>query len=168
LGLYVDGFVYFLEDLAVKAKFQQLLNDLILVELMGTVEWCLGMHIQWLVTPDKVQVHLSQTGFAAHLVEENNVHVHNVTPNATPYCSHLPINAIPESDEDDQCPTFQKCKQKYQSVVGLIGWLAQNTRLDLVTSHSFLSAYCNKPSCSHWNGDLYVLHYIPSSVDYGI
>ncbi len=66
--------------------------------------------------------------------------MHNVTPNSTPYCSGLPINAIPESDKDDQCPTFQECKQKYQSVVGLIGWLAQNTRPDLVTSHSFRSA----------------------------
>jgi hypothetical protein len=50
----------------------------------------------------------------------------NVTPNTTPHHLGLSINAIPESDEDDQCPTFQECKQKYQSMVGLIGWLAHN------------------------------------------
>jgi hypothetical protein len=68
---------------------------------MGKVEWFLGTHFQWLATPNKVQVHLSQTSFAAHLVEENNVHMCNVTPNATPYCSGLPIDAIPESNKDD-------------------------------------------------------------------
>jgi hypothetical protein len=82
-----------LEDLTVIAKFQQLLNDLISVELMGTVKWFLGTHFQWLVTLDEVQVLLSQCGFAAHLVEENNFHMHNVTPNATPYHLGLPINA---------------------------------------------------------------------------
>jgi hypothetical protein len=114
LGLYLNDFVYFLEDSAVKAKFQQLLNDLILVEFMGTVKWFLGMHFQWSVTPNEVQVHLSQTSFAAHLVEEYNVHMCHITLNATPYCSGLPIDAISESDEDDQCTTFQERKQKYQ------------------------------------------------------
>jgi hypothetical protein len=70
------------------------------------VKWFLGTHFQWLVTPDKVQVHLSQTGFAAHLVEKNNIRMCDVTPDATPYHSDFPINAIPESDEDYQCPTF--------------------------------------------------------------
>jgi hypothetical protein len=107
LGLYVDDFVNFLEDLAVEAKFQQPLNELILVEFMGTVKLSLSTHFQWLITPNKVQVHLSQTIFVAHLVEENNVHMSNITLNATPYCSGLPINTIPESDKDDQCPTFK-------------------------------------------------------------
>jgi hypothetical protein len=52
-------------------------------------------------------------------------------------------------------------------VVGSIGWLAQSTRPDLSPSHSFLSSYNNKPSKSHWNAALYVLHYIHSTIDYG-
>ena len=44
-GLYADGFVYhFSEDSALKAKFQQLLKDLISVDFMGTVKWFLGTH----------------------------------------------------------------------------------------------------------------------------
>ena len=64
-------------------------------------------------------------------------------------------------------PTFAERKQKYQSIVGSIGWLAQSTRPDLAPSHSFLSAYCNKLSQSHLNAALYVLHYIHSTIDYG-
>jgi hypothetical protein len=78
---------------------------------MGTVKWLLGTHFQWLITTDKFHVHLSQTGFTAHLVKENNVHIRNITPDATPYPLGLPINLVPESDEDEQCPTFKECKK---------------------------------------------------------
>ena len=146
LGLYVDDFVFFSEDPAVEAKFQRLLQAEATVDFMGTVEWFLGTHFQWMVTPDLVQVHLSQTGFASHLVESNNIHLRNITHDATPYRSGLPIDACPESDEDETSQTFLDRKKKYQSIVGSIGWLAQSTRPDLAPSHSFLSAYINKPS----------------------
>jgi hypothetical protein len=167
LGLYVDDFVYFSADPAVEAKLERLLQQHSMVKYMGTVEWFLGTHFQWLVTPDAVKVHLSQSGFASHLVEDNDIHLCNITPDATPYCSGLPIDACPESDEDEMHPTFAERKRKYQSILGSIGWLAQSTRPDLAPSHSFLSAYCNKPSQSHLNAALYVLYYIHSTIDYG-
>jgi hypothetical protein len=143
-------------------------QDLLAVEFMGMVEWFLGTHFQWLLTPDRVKVHVSQTRFATHLVEENNIHLQIVTPDATPYCSGLPINAMPESDKDEESPRFQEHKQKYQSVVGSIGWLAQNTHLDLAPLHSFLSTHSNKSSRSHWNAALYMLHYVHLTINYGI
>jgi hypothetical protein len=167
LGIYVDDFVYFSTNPAVEAKFQQLLKKYITVNFMGAVEWFLGTHLQWMVTPDEVKVLLSQIGFELHLVEDNNIYLCNITPDATPYRSGLPINACPESDEDEESPTFIQCKQNYQSIVGSIGWLTQTTRPDLAPSHSFLSAYSNKPSCSHLNAALYVLHYIHSTINYG-
>ncbi len=168
LGLYVDDFVYFSTDPMVEAKFERLLQQRSTVEYMGTVEWFLVTHFQWSVTPDTVRVHLSQTGFASHLIEDNNIHLRNITPDATPHCSGLPIDACPESGEDTTHPTFVERKRKYQSIVGSIGWLAQSTRPDLAPSYSFLSSYCNKPSRSHLNAALYVLHYIHSTNDYGM
>jgi hypothetical protein len=136
---------------------------------MGTVEWFLGTHFQWLVNPSGVKVHLSQTGFESHLVEENDTHLRHITPDATPYRSGLPIDACPESDKDEMNPTFLEQKRKYQSIVGSIGWLAQSARPNLAPSHSFLSAYCNKLSRSHLNVALYlyVLHCIHSTIHYG-
>jgi hypothetical protein len=168
LGIYVDDFVYFSADPAVEAKFERFLKEQATVDFMGTVEWFLGTHFQWMVTPEFVQVHLSQTGFASHLVEENNIHLRNITPDATPYHSKLPIDACPESDEDKKSATFLERKRKYQSIVGSIGWLAQTTQPDLSPSHSFLSSYINKPSRSHLNAALYILHYIHSMIDYGL
>jgi hypothetical protein len=167
LGIYLDNFVYFSKNPEVKRQFKQLLANLVTVEFMGNVDWFLGTHFQWSCTDDEVSVHLSQTGFEAHLVEDNNVHTCNITPNATPYCSGLPVNACPESDKADDCLALIKCKRRYQSVGGSIGWLAQSTRPDLAHTHSFLSAYNNKPSKSHWNAALYALHYIHSTINYG-
>jgi hypothetical protein len=106
-----------------------------------------------------VKVHLSQTGFASHLVEDNNVHHRNITLGAS-------IAAYPKSNKDEESPTFLEKRYKYQSIVDSIGWLAQSTRSDLAPSHSFLPAYKNKPSQSHLNAALYVLHYIHSTINY--
>ena len=65
-----------------------------------------GTHFQWLVNPSGVKVHLSQTGFTSHLVEENDIHLRHIMPDATPYWSGLSIDACPESDEDKTNPTF--------------------------------------------------------------
>jgi hypothetical protein len=164
----MDDSTYFLEDPKVEQVFESLLSLLITVNFMGTVEWFLGTHFQWNKLDKEVSVYLSQTGFAAHLVKDNNTHLHNMTPDATQYHSCLPINAIPESNEDKHFPAFIERKRKYQSVVSLIGWLAGSTQPDLAVAHSFLSTYNNKPSWSHWNAALYVLHYIHYTIACGI
>jgi hypothetical protein len=110
LGLYVDDFIYFSDNPNVEQLFEQLLSSLITVDFMGIVEWFLGTHFQWNKTNNEVSFHLSLTGFAAHLVKDNNAHLRSITPDATPYCSGLLINAIPESDEDKNCPMFVECK----------------------------------------------------------
>jgi hypothetical protein len=145
LGLYVDDFVYFSEDPPIKQKNLALLLPLITVEFMGTVEWFLGTHFQWLASNNIVLVHLSQTGFAMHLIKDNNIQTWNVTLDVTPYSSGLPINAISKPDKPHNCPALIKRKRKYQSMVGSIGWLAQSTCPDLAPTHSFLYAYCNRP-----------------------
>jgi hypothetical protein len=50
---------YFSVDPAVEEKFQRVLKELVTVHFMGTVEWFLGTHFQWMITPEIVTVHLS-------------------------------------------------------------------------------------------------------------
>ena len=87
LGLYVNDFVYFSEDPAVEALFCRLLSERCNVDFMGVVEWFLGIHFAWRITPTFVLVHLNQSGFAANLVESFFQDSRNVTPTATPYRS---------------------------------------------------------------------------------
>jgi hypothetical protein len=127
LSLYVDDFIYLLEGPKIKRHFNFSLSLFITVDFMGTVEWFLGTYFQLNKLDNKVSVHLSQTGFVAHLVEDKNTHLCNITPDTTLYYSGLPIDAIPESDNDNNSPAFIECKRKYQSVVGSIGLLASST-----------------------------------------
>ena len=168
LGLYVDDFVYFSVDPAMEALFCRLLSERCKVDFMGIVNWFLGVHFSWRVTHSTVSVHLSQAGFASHLVDSFHLSDRNQTSTATPYRSGIPINAIAESTETDDSPALRRRKEDYQSLIGSIGWLAHSTRPDLITAHSFLASYSNKPSSGHMKAALYALHYIHSTFDYGI
>lgn len=143
----MDDFVYFLEDPEIERPFEQLLAWHATSDFMGMVDWFLGTHFQWSCYNGDVSVHPRQTavGCAAHLVEDNAVQERNITPDATPYRSGLPINACPESDEAKDRPALLERKKQYQSVVGLIGWLALSTRPDLAPTHSCLPTTTGPP-----------------------
>ena len=50
IGLSVDDFVYFSEDLEVESLFERLLQDHVKVDFMGLIEWFLGIHFSWCFT----------------------------------------------------------------------------------------------------------------------
>jgi hypothetical protein len=71
---------------------------------MGIVEWFLGVHFSWRITPLNVSVHVNQPGFAAILVESFFQESRDPTPTAMSYCSGIPIDAIAPSTDDDDSP----------------------------------------------------------------
>jgi hypothetical protein len=168
LGLYVDDFVYFSKDSEVETLFERLLQDRVKVDFIGLVEWFLGIHFSWRFTPSKVDVHLSQTGFAANLVEQFCRDSWEPTPTATPYCLGVPIDSIASSSNDDDSPSQLRWTEAYQSFIGSIGWLATATHPDLTPVHSFLLSYNSKPSTGHMKVALHALHYIHSTHNCGI
>jgi hypothetical protein len=104
LGLYVDDFVYFMEDPAVEALFCCLLAEHSKVDFIGVVEWFLGIHSSWKITPSLVSVHLNQSGFASSLVESFFPESCDPTPTATPYRAGVPVDSIAPSQDDDSLP----------------------------------------------------------------
>jgi hypothetical protein len=98
---------------------------------MGIVEWFLGVHFSWRITPSSVAVHLNQSGFASNLVESFFGDTRNPTPTATPYRNGVPIDSIAPSTDADDSPAQIRRKEAYQSLIGSIGWLAHTTRPDL-------------------------------------
>jgi hypothetical protein len=135
---------------------------------MGIVNWFLGVHFSWQITPSAITVHLNESSFASNLVESFHLSDRNQTPTATPYCSRILIDGVTPSSEDVNCPALKCQKEAYQSLIGSIGWLAHLTHPDLLTVHSFLASYSNKPSTGHMKAALHALHYIHSTHDYGI
>jgi hypothetical protein len=135
---------------------------------MGIVNWFLGVHFSWQLTPLTVTIHLNRSGFATNLVKSFHLSDRNQTLTATPYRSGIPIDAVAASDEAGNSLALKHCKEAYQSLIGSIGWLAHSTCPDLITVHSFLASYSNKPSTGHMKAALHALHYIHSTHNYGI
>jgi hypothetical protein len=135
---------------------------------MGIVNWFLGVHFSWRITPLAVTVHLNQSGFASNLVESFHLSDRYQTPTVTPYCSGIPIDAMSPYSEDNKSLALKHQKDTYQSLLGSTGWLAHSTRPDLITVHSFFASYSNKPSTGHMKAALHALHYIHSTHDYRI
>ena len=160
--------MYYSPDDSVETKFQEILSNLIAVDFMGVVEWFLGTHFSWSLTPSTVKVHMNQAGFAANLAERFQVDSKTPSPTITPYRSGIPIDAIADSTNETHSTAQQRRSEAYMSLVGSIGWLAQCTRPDIAPVHSFLSSYNNKPSPGHMKAALHALHYIHSTHDYGI
>jgi hypothetical protein len=107
LGLYVDDFVYFSKDPAIEALFCCLLAKWCKVNLMGIMNWFLGVRFSWQITPSTVTVHLNQSGFASNLVESFSLSNRCQTPTATPYLSGVPIDSVASSYEDDDSPALK-------------------------------------------------------------
>jgi hypothetical protein len=121
LGLYVDAFVYFLKDPAVEALFCCLLAEWCKVNFMGIVNWFLGLHFSWRITPLAVTVHLNQSSLAFNLVESFSLSNRSQTPTATPYRSGVPIDSEALSSDDNDSPALKRWKKAYQSLIGSIG-----------------------------------------------
>jgi hypothetical protein len=136
------------------------------VDFMGLDEWFLGIHFSWRFFHSKVDVHSSQTGFTANLVEQFCCDLWEPTPTATPYCLGVPIDSIASSSDNDNSPSHLSWTEAYQSLIGSIRWLATATCPDLTPVHSFLSSYNSKPSTGHMKATLHALHYIHSTHNY--
>jgi hypothetical protein len=149
IGLYVDDFVFYTKDKAHEQAFQSELAKHIAVDWMGNVDFFLGTAFTWTQLDDgNISVHLSQATFTEHLAHRFSVDTMNKTPNMTPYRSGLPIDSIQPSTPDD--PDLARRRKVYQSIVGSINWLANNTRPDFAPVLTFLASYMQLPSHQHY------------------
>ncbi len=110
LGLYEDNCVYFSEVPAVESLFCRLLAKHCKLDIMGIVEWFLGIHFSWGLTSSLVAVHPNQSRFASNLVESFFCDSRDPTPTATSYWSGIPIDAIAPSMKEDNSPALKQCK----------------------------------------------------------
>ena len=123
---------------------------------------------------NKVSVHMNQAAFVSNLVRRFVMHTKHPsptptpTPTGTPYRSVIHINSIPDATVDDNSPVQTRYIEAYQSLVGSLGWLANNTRLDISTVHFFLFSYTHIPSLDHIKAALYALYYVHLMHNYGI
>ena len=98
LGLYVDDFVYFSQDLSVEKTFEENFAKLTTVDFMGKATFFLGIKFTWLHDNSKVSVHLSQRAFFKALLNQFSFPPESTSFKVTPYRSGHPVDAIPDTD----------------------------------------------------------------------
>ena len=96
--------MYFSPNNAVEQTFQGILSWLLKVESMGILEWFLGIHFEWRLSTNGVDVYMNQAGFVSNLVKHFDIHTKASTPTVTSYRSGIPINFIPDATVDDDPP----------------------------------------------------------------
>jgi hypothetical protein len=159
LGLYMDDFVNFSEDLAVEDLFCHLLGERCKVDFMGFVEWFLGVHF--------LVAHLLIGWFCPHesiglcfQLHQKLFFVRHAMKNPLQPCTGLVFlgDSIAPSTNAYNFPAQLRQTQAYQSLIGSIGWLATTTQSDLTAIHFFLSSYSTKPAVGHMSTSLYSLN----------
>ncbi len=100
------------------------------------------------------------------MIESLNLDSASISPFTSPYCSGLPVDAIPHEEmSSSDCDSL--CLH-YQSVVGSLNWLAHTTHPDLSTIVSLSAQHQSKPSPGHLDAACYVVRYLANTKTLGI
>ena len=116
LGLYFNDLVFFSTCDAVEAKFQQILSPLTTIDFMGVLEWFISIHFSWRLYNGDVDIHMNQSGLSQNLIKFFDLQHPSQTPNATPYRSGMPIDAIDAitaADLEDKSPAQKQRTAAY-------------------------------------------------------
>ncbi|KNZ49377.1 hypothetical protein VP01_5057g1 [Puccinia sorghi] len=106
------------------------------------------------------RIFLSQPKHIAHGLEE--LGLTNCKPSSTPLTPNLQLREA--SDEDHE--KFKKLNINYRSAIGLMNYIASNTRPDLSFAVSSLARYSVKPGISHWKEVKKTWQYIRRTRDF--
>ncbi|KNZ53006.1 hypothetical protein VP01_3372g1 [Puccinia sorghi] len=87
---------------------------------------------------------LSQPKHINHGLEE--LGLTECKPSSTPLTPNLKLREATDEDHEK----FKKLNINYRSAIGLLNYIASNTRLDLSFAVSSLARYSVKPGWSHW------------------
>ena len=96
------------------------------VDFMGDAEWFLGLQFSWhFSSSGELSCCISQEGYIQSIVSELGLTHANTCPTMTPFCSGLPVDAIPhvKLSDTDRAPVIDKMR----SWLGMLNWLCQGT-----------------------------------------
>ena len=167
VGLYVDDFFFYSSDPAQEVIFKNLLQEHILVDFMGYVNYFLWTAFTWLHHKDgNISVQLCQSAFTSFTAHRFSVQSANKVPNITPYRFGFPIDSIPPVDPLD--PDLNRRQQVYPIIIGCIKWLVTCTRPDIAPVLTFLALYSNSPYPQHYKAAVHAIKYLTSINEYGV
>jgi transposase InsO family protein len=164
--VYVDDLIVAYSDKSILNEFKAALVDKIGIKDIGTLTYCLGMHVQ---QDSDFSVTISQAGFVSDLLARTGFDTGNVHSPLTPCPPNKTLN-------ERMCPQTEEEKKEmertpfntYRSIVGSLMYLTGATRPDIGFAVNLLARYVSNPGKEHWDRLTYLLRYLAGCPDLGI
>ncbi|UYV61181.1 hypothetical protein LAZ67_1003719 [Cordylochernes scorpioides] len=146
-------------------KFSQVLHDCGLKKLKSDpclFKWknvtCKGMFLGIKIIQDKEGISLQQSHYVQQILQKYGMENCKEVP--TPGSKEINLD---NHIEDDNCE-----QHTYQEALGMLMFLAVNTRPDIAYITSKLSQYSRQPKQMHWTAIKRVMRYLRGTIDLGV
>lgn len=138
LGLYVDNFIYFPEDILVESTFESKLAPILNVYFTGPPQHFLDLKMECNTNEHGKQIiFINQQAFIEDLIIQLNLDDDVTGRKLSPYRSGNPINKIPS--RNDLLPSVKfKSEEILRHIVVFFNWLTMKTRPDIATITNLL------------------------------
>lgn len=158
--IYVDDFIIFSNNLAMKENFKSYLNQVFKMKDMGSAQYCLGIKIDRYIKKGKL--FLSQKQYILDVLSK--FEMTECKPVQRPMEIGLKLTKTQSSQSEEEKEYMKTVP--YRELVGCLMYLAQITRPDIYHVVHKLSQYNTNPSKTHWLCAKRVLRYLKGTMDY--
>ncbi|UYV71423.1 K02A2.6-like, partial [Cordylochernes scorpioides] len=154
VGIYVDDFITVSDSEDTSNRFINKLRHHLEIKNVT----CKGMFLGIMIIQDKEGISLQQSHYVQQILQKYGMKNCKEVP--TPGSKEINLDNHIEDDNCDQ--------HTYQEALGMLMFLAVNTRPDIAYITSKLSQYSRQPKQMHWTAIKRVMRYLRGTIDLGV
>ncbi|UYV67436.1 hypothetical protein LAZ67_5000602 [Cordylochernes scorpioides] len=154
VGIYVDDFITVSDSEDTSNRFINKLRHHLEIKDVT----CKGMFLGIKIIQDKEGISLQQSHYVQQILQKYGMENCKEVP--TPGSKEINLD---NHIEDDNCE-----QHTYQEALGMLMFLAVNTRPDIAYITSKLSQYSRQPKQMHWTAIKRVMRYLRGTIDLGV
>ncbi|UYV65758.1 hypothetical protein LAZ67_3005352 [Cordylochernes scorpioides] len=154
VGIYVDDFITVSDSEDTSNRFINKLRHHLEIKDVT----CKGMFLGIKIIQDKEGISLQQSHYVQQILQKYGMENCKEVP--TPGSKEINLDNHIEDDNCDQ--------HTYQEALGMLMFLAVNTRPDIAYITSKLSQYSKQPKQMHWTAIKRVMRYLRGTIDLGV
>ncbi|UYV77880.1 hypothetical protein LAZ67_15002657 [Cordylochernes scorpioides] len=154
VGIYVDDFITVSDSEDTSNRFINKLRHHLEIKDVT----CKGMFLGIKIIQDKEGISLQQSHYVQQILQKYGMENCKEVP--TPGSKEINLD---NHIEDDNCE-----QHTYQEALGMLMFLAVNTRPDIAYITSKLSQYSKQPKQMHWTAIKRVMRYLRGTIDLGV
>lgn len=158
--IYVDDFLLFSNDQALKKKLKEFLNYYFKMKDLGEAKLCLGLRI----TRDRSngRLYLDQRQYLEDILDRfNMVNCNSVSTPADPSAKLDKTMCPTKPEEIEEMRTVP-----YKEAVGCFMYSACTTRPDIAFAVNMVSKFSNNPGRRHWEAVKRILRYLKGTLNH--